>query len=201
MNKLMIRPLFLGTLLAAAVGVQAEGSVPHPSLRFMMTAGITGGGDKIDEIQFKNGGSTNVTGGGRASIGAGVQWQPEDTPVIVQATVNYHFSGVFADNGSANFSRIPVELMAFYKLNDQWRVGGGVRYVFAPSYSYDVDGDYNYDVDFKNTVGGVVEVGYAFTPNVVVGLRYVKEEYELKNFKSSKKFDGSHVGLTGSYIF
>lgn len=201
-------PAIAGLLLlagAACADESAPASVPHPALRFMMTGGITAGGDKIDEVHYTNGDSQNVRAGGNFYLGAGAIWQPSpDTPFTLQATINYHHGGVFASNGSADFERWPLELMAFYRPVENVRFGAGVRYVMSPKYSYNVDGGDSYSASFKNTLGSVIEVDYMFGDNALVGLRYVNEKYELKQSypgEDTPKVNGSHVGLVGSYIF
>ncbi|MDN3578508.1 hypothetical protein QWZ03_17190 [Chitinimonas viridis] len=199
MRRPFMRLAVQGLLISAAVGATAEVSVPHKALRFTMTAGLTAGGDKIDQIQFDNGHDQSIRAGGNVNMGAGITWQPQNSPFSAQLTGNYQVAGVFAKNGSATFNRFPVELIGFYNINDKFRVGLGLRRVFNPNYSYDVGS--GYDLNFKDATGAVIEAGYFFTPSIGLNLRYVKEEYELENSRNNLKVDGSHVGINSTFMF
>ncbi|HEY9105020.1 hypothetical protein [Chitinimonas sp.] len=197
---------FSQTVLAAALALTAMGSqaanVPHPGLRFMMTGGVTAGGDKIDKVTYTDGATRNISAGGTVTVGGGVLWQPEDSNFSLQTTLNYHFSNASASNGNATFDRYPLEVIAFYNFAEQWRVGVGARHVFRPNYSFDVAGGFG--VDYKDANGALIEVGYFFTPQALLSLRYVHETYEEKTnspYYKPAKLDGSHVGVNGSFIF
>lgn len=200
---------FSQTVLAATLALTAVASqaadVPHPGLRFMMTAGVTSGGDKIEQVQYTNGDTKNISAGGTVTLGGGVLWQPEGSDFSLQATLNYHFSNAEASNGHATFDRYPLEVIAFYNVNEQWRVGVGARHVFRPRYSYDVGAGHG--TDYKDANGALLEVGYFFTPQALLSLRYVQETYKEKSpyanspYYDAQKLDGSHVGLNGSFIF
>ena len=165
------------------------------------TAGVTAGGDKIDQVSYKNGETQNIRAGNLITTGAGVSWRPEESDFSLQLTANYHFDTGYGNNGTARFDRFPIELMAFYDLHPHWRIGLGGRRVISPKYRYDV-GPVSYSRNFKDTFGAVAEVGFMITPQAILSLRYVKEEYEEENpYGPGQKIDGSHVGFNGTYIF
>lgn len=180
-----------GVLLLAATAARAQGVVPG-DFRFALTAGLTGGGDKLATATFRDGSTQSIRAGGLVQIGAGVLWQPAGTPLAVQATFNYHVDSVNASNGDLRFSRYPVEVLGFYTGLGPWRIGGGARFVLDPSLTIDVPGT-NLTVDFEDTIGAVLEAGYQFGRYVSVNLRYTVEKYKPKTASTGTVATGSSV--------
>jgi Outer membrane protein beta-barrel domain len=197
MNKVTaLTRLTAGALMGFALAgtAHAEG----PSLRPLLGVGVTVGGDELaGDITFDDGYSEDIQAGQFVHLYAGARYQgvPQFS---IQATIGYHFDNSrAASNGSAQFERFPLEVLAHFHLDDQLRVGGGVRFVsgarFESSGILSVG-----DRDFENTTGAVIEAEYMIAPEVGFKLRYVSEKYEAKApFNDS--FDGSHVGFMLSW--
>lgn len=213
MIKSASRFLAIAALSTCAMSVQAK-EVKSPSLgsgfHFLLNAGITGGGDKIGTVTYTNGTSQDITAGGLFHFGGGVLWQAPDTPLALEATVNYHVDDTNASNGSVSFTRIPVEAIAYYTGLPRWRFGAGARFVSSPEYKSEITGISNRTLKFKNTVGAIVQVGYGFTPHAWVNVRYVVEKYQPTTYtnngvtsdvSNTPSFNGSHAGVNFTYAF
>jgi hypothetical protein len=208
MYKAVQRSLAIAVLSALTMAAHAEqlsGGL-HPVLQF----GLTGGGDTISTTYYSNGTSENINAGGLVQLGGGVLWQSSDMPLATQFSVNYHVDDTSASNGSSTFDRVPIELTFFYTGVDRWRFGAGVRFVQTPRYRSHVDGVSDESLNFKNTTGALVEIGYGFTSHAWLNLRLVSEKYQPTTYtkngvttdvSNSPSYDGSHIGLNFVYAF
>ena len=184
-NKLI--PLALVALSTAACAADDE-----RSLRFVAGIGLTNGGKTLINAQFTDGTTEKVTSGGLVHLYAGGEYS--FTPQIaVQANVGYHVHDTSpATNGSLTFSRVPVELLGYYRITDNVRLGGGARFISnAKLKGSGVASDI--DVKFKSTTGAVIEAEYLFTRNVGLKLRYVAEKYKAEG--DTESVSGNHGGL------
>ena len=103
-----------------------------------------------------------------------------------------------ASNGDVRFQRYPIELLAYYNVSPQWRIGGGVRYVSNPKLTSSGAAHIG-DLTFKNTVRGVLEGEYAMSDSIGIKVRYVQEQFENKY--NSHKTDANHVGVFANFYF
>ncbi len=175
------------------------------NFRVMIGMGITGGGDtlatayyeKNSKYDYYDDGDYNIKAGGIVAFTGGVDFRV--TPEFsLQSTISYHVDQANASNGDIKFARYPIELLAYYHPNAQWRVGGGVRYVSSPKLSSSGVAR-GINATFDNTVSAVVEAEYFFSPNFGAKFRYVNEKYEKKGYTG--KVDANHVGIFGNYYF
>ena len=187
----------LASLLALAAVGSAHAQAGFQPARFVLGGGFTFGGDKLATVAFTNGQDQDIRAGQLFAIHAGIDMLVNDQ-FSVQATVGYHADSTSGTNGSLRFTRFPVELLAYVHLNPQVRIGGGARFVNSPDLSGSgvVNG---LDVGFDNTVGGVIEGEYFFSPMFGLKLRGVSETYKVKN--SGFKVNGGHVGIYGNFYF
>jgi hypothetical protein len=210
MQSLAVVAALLGAALAG--GAQAaEGDSREvrlwsegPALRPVLGAGITVGGSpaKIEVIdpetnavvrtdRIKFGQFWQFYGGVAARLGPRLS---------LQATYNYHMDSSSETDSNFRFSRYPIELLAHYRTDGDWLLGGGLRYVrdvkFVSSGEGVISGPGR--IEFKNTTGLVLEAEYRMQQTLGLKLRYVAEKYELKAFEG-EKVDGNHVGLLLSW--
>jgi len=174
---------------------QAQGADP---LHYVVGAGVTFGGDKLATATYTNGSSTNIRAGGGLALLAGVDYRvsPEFS---VQGTVGYHIHFTpEASNGDADFRRLPVELLAYYHVAPQWRVGGGLRFV-SNAKLHGSGAASNLNENFDNSTSLVAETEYFVTPKVGIKLRYVNDEF--KSERTKQTFSGNHVGLLANFYF
>lgn len=184
----MIRAV--AALLALALGGAAHAQwVQPPQRNFFVVfyGGLSGGGDTLAQARIVSqppfGGvyssTEEIDAGGLLQFGGGLLWQPVGVPLAVQGTVGYQFDSISADNGDITWTRVPIELLAFYTGVPNLRFGGGARFVRSAELEFDLFPSETYR--FKDTNGFVLEAGWRFAPNFWLNARYVDEQYEIES--------------------
>jgi predicted porin len=167
-----------------------------PAIKPFIGAGLTIGGDKLATAIYSDGTEADIRAGGFVQLYGGLEFVV-GSEWAISASVGYHLDDASADNGSLKFTRVPVEVLAHYKLNDQWRLGAGARFVSGATLGG--SGVLSApDVEFDSTTGAVVQAEYRFNPNASVIVRGVSEKYK---FRGNGNIDGSHVGVMLNYTF
>jgi hypothetical protein len=157
---------------------------------------ITGGGDKIASVEFRDGESRDITAGGLVQVWGGVEYREQGSPFAFQGTFGYHVDSTNADNGSQRFERFPIELIALYSFEPKFRLGVGARYATSAKFRSSGAGDVG-DFNFKSQLAPMLLGEWLITPHVGLQLRYVHETYKLDGFS----IDGSHGGVGVNYYF
>src|SRR6185437_15968282 len=152
----MKKSLLALALSCAFVGnAYADNTETNP-VRFMLGVGLSVGGKTLDTIQYTDGSSSNISSGTGGIVQAGLDYRINES-FSTQFSVGYQFRETpAANNGSADFTRIPVELLFYYHPDQNWRIGGGAQFVESPR----VNGSgaaSGVSEDFKNTVGLILE--------------------------------------------
>jgi hypothetical protein len=177
-------------LFAAAISVAAAAAAPASAqspavddrnFYFALFGGVTGGGDRIAEVNYSNGDRESIRAGGLVHLAAGVVWQSPQLPLSVQATVGWHADSISARNGDVTFYRWPIEVLGYWHGVPNWRLGGGARFVNGAKLESDVNG-FSDTVSFKDTTGFVIEAGYRLGLRGWINLRYIDESYEAESF-------------------
>lgn len=195
------------TVLAIAVAIASMNSswaqAPQAAgqnakqMRYTIGMGFTHGGDELAQTEFTDGSSEKIHAGGLVAFVAGVDYHI-NRQFSVQGNVGFHVDNSTAENGDVHFRRYPVELLGYYHLSPQWRIGGGVRFVGSVrGKASGAAGDYN--IEFDNTTGGVVEAEYMFGYTASMKLRVVREKYKVSDYPL--EFKGNHVGIFGNMYF
>ena len=167
-------------------------------LRPLLKAGFDLGGDTMVTAVFTNGDTETIKANEGFYFGGGAALIDEARNIEVHLSLAYKFAVVDARNGDIEWTRFPLEALAFYRFA-RVRVGGGLAYHISPRLegSGVVGG---LDVKFKNALGGVLQADWRFTEKIAAGLRYTILEYDAKEaFAGSAKSNG--VGLTFSMNF
>ena len=165
--------------------------------RFFLGGGLTAGGDRLVTARYANGSDESLRGGGTIQIHGGMQFQV--APSLTMAlSIGYHVDAIDTFWGSTWFARWPVEGLAHFQLDRNWRIGGGIRYAIDPTLSSD---GFAFDVDehFTSSISPVIEIEYLFTPHTGLKLRAVSERYKSK--LGLPTVDGDHVGLIFNFYF
>ncbi|NVM77965.1 hypothetical protein FHW83_003789 [Duganella sp. SG902] len=146
--------------------------------------------------RYTNGKSQDIKAGGGVYFTAGADYRvsPEFS---IQGTLNFHVDDTNADNGSIKFKRFPVEVLGYYHLNNQWRIGAGVRYTSGAKLSSS-GAAAGLNVKFDNAVSGVLEAEYFWTPSFGMKMRYVNETFKKSGYEDVK---ANHVGISANYYF
>ncbi|MEN9868548.1 MAG: hypothetical protein RL748_4138 [Pseudomonadota bacterium] len=191
-------------LLAVALPVvmiscaQAQEKVAAQPVRFLLGTGLTFGGDKLATAYYTNNTSATINAGSGLQLWGGVDYRI-NPQFSLQGTVGYHTHFTpEASNGDASFSRIPVELLAYYHLNENWRLGGGVRFVSSAKLNGKGAAS-GLNQKFDDVTGAILEAEYLYGANLGFKVRFVKEEYKATGFNT--KFSGDHLGLMMNYYF
>lgn len=190
--------LSLALPLALMTVAHAQEQAAASPWRPVLSAGVTYGGDTIASINYTDNTTANIRAGSGLDMKGGIEYR-FSPQFAAQATIGYHVHFTpQASNGDASFNRLPIELLGFYSINDQWRIGGGVRFVrnahlSSSGAASDLRGN------FENTTGGVLEVEYMTSKKLGVSLRYVNEKYKLENSKI--EYSGNHLGLFANWYF
>lgn len=201
--------LMIWTASAAAGSILDSAKTLADQGHGFVTAGVTHGGKNMANLISANGGLAQVQAGDFWQIGGGMHWHLDDKPIEVTLAGYYHFDSVDADTSTGGFDRYPIELLGYYRVNPEWRVGGGLRYVLWPTMETIKSGSET-NIDYKNAPGLVFEGGYGFSDRFWVNARYVIEQYQARkartgavtiNTSALPKTNGSHFGVNFSFIF
>ena len=191
-----MKHLALGATLALA-SLLAHADEGRP-LRFVLGTGVTFGGEKLATVTYTDGTVQDIRSGGLVAyyVGLDVRATPQ---VSFQATIGGHVDSTLgAGNGSVRFTRVPVEVLGYYHVNDRIRLGGGLRLVNSPELVGRGVAS-NVGVSFDNTVGLVLEGEYSFTRWFGLKLRAVSETYQASG--GGTKANGDHVGAYVNFYF
>lgn len=197
----MKKTLITLALLAAASAVHAQEvqNAPANPVSGFVGLGVTGGGKKLATADYTDGSSGNIKSGGGVYFTGGLDIQITEQ-FSAQTSINFHVDNQSAENGSIKFQRFPIEALAFYHINQNWKIGTGLRYVMGAKLSGSGAADMD-DLKFKNTLSGVVEAEYMFSPQLSVKMRYVNEKFKVKDDYYEGEVKGNHVGISGNFYF
>ena len=179
-----------------------------PGFHAVERIGVTLGGDEIAKITYPDGAIREVNAGGLKQIGLGALYQWGVVPFSAALTINYQYDRDYNENDNASFRRVPLEALAYFTGMGRFRIGAGVRYVYSARASSTING-VTEKINFENTRGSIVEIGYQVLPYGWVSLRKVKETYKVETYSTTATpplsrnipYDGSHVGLFIGYEY
>jgi hypothetical protein len=182
---------FLAAFLAVSLAHAAD-------IRALLKAGFDVGGDTMVTAVFTNGETETIRANEGFYFGGGAAIIDAASNMEYHLSVGYKVAAVNASNGDLEWSRFPLEALAFYRF-PQVRVGGGLAYHMNPK----LDGSGvvgGLDVRFKNALGAIVQADWRITEKIAAGARYTILEYDAKGvFAGSAKSNG--FGLTFSMNF
>lgn len=181
---------WLGALLVLGCAL-AHAEESH--WRFVGRLGSGFGGDKMEQGNYVGGAPWELSAGSGWKFAVGTDYRISEK-VTLQGTVGRDVSTVPAQQGDQYFERIPVELLGFYDLSKQVRLGGGLRY--SANSKMSANGAYVNDPlngNFGVTPGFVIEGQYLTeraggNAQFGVSLRYVNESFS----KNGLNFSGNH---------
>ena len=186
-------------LVLPAVSAQAQELVLQDNrpYRFFLGGGLTAGGDRLVTARYIYGSDESLHAGGTLQVHGGLEFRV--APSLTMAlSIGYHVDAIDTFWGSTWFARVPVEGLAHFQLDRNWRIGGGIRYAIDPTLSSDGDAPDVHE-HFRSSVSPVIEIEYLFNPHLGLKLRAVNERYKSK--AGLPTVDGDHVGLILNYYF
>jgi len=177
-----------------AMGAFSPPAARAADLRGAFVAGYDTGGDKIVTVTFTNGETDSLRANEGFYVGGGISVLNDSKDIELQGTLSIKYSNISANNGDVSFTRYPLDLLAFYRMQN-FRVGGGLTYVISPKVSGSgVAGNIN--ATFDNAAGVVVQGDYLLG-RVAIGLRYTGLDYKVAG--TTVKSNG--VGVTFGFTF
>ncbi len=194
-TTLTIRGFLSLSLLAATTAATAGDFKP------MVRMNLDFGGDQIGTVIYTNGKSTDLKAGQLLTFSGGVLYRPVASNYAVETTIGYKFDKANATNGTAEFTRIPLDLVASYRKNKH-RFGGGFTYHMNPKFTCDLASVCAGSVTFSNALGAIVQYAYgvemASGSIIDFGVRYTSIKYEANG---GGKVDGSALGFFTGFAF
>ena len=199
MKKLLLTcALVLGTVLAHAEA---------PSkLRFVGRVGMGFGSDALDSGTYVGGSRWELSAGNGLKYAVGADYRISEK-ITIQATVGKELSTVPAGNGDLTFNRTPVEVLGFYDVSKDFRLGGGLRNSTNAQVSSSGAGNgYPAVGTWTSSVGAVLEGQYIFdakrhsdgaVSEFGVNLRFVGENFTKDGV--TKRGDHAEVGIFINY--
>ncbi|HEU4777395.1 MAG TPA: outer membrane beta-barrel protein [Telluria sp.] len=185
-------------LAIASVGVaQAQAPSAATGLRPFLGAGLTFGGDDLSTVRYTDGTSETVKAGGVVQLTGGVDYRI-NSDFSLQTSISYHADSTSGSNGSVTFSRLPIELIGYYNVSPEWRIGVGARYVGSVKLSGSGAAN-GINASFDNTVGALIEGEYLMNDKVGLKIRFVSEKFTESY--SKVKVSGNHIGGFANYYF
>ncbi len=183
--------------LVCALSATADEHQPEESVLItpLLSVGLTAGGDTIATYRVEYLGDefdADVDAGEVFFLYGGVSMTWPRAHLGLQLQGGLFGGGVGGWDDSADFTRWPVELIAFFE-SSKLRVGVGVTRHFSPKFEEEgTAGDL--ELDFDDASGWLAQLEY-ISGNASIGLRHVMIDYEI----GDAELDGDHWGLYGTF--
>ncbi len=171
------------TLAAAAVAAQAE----EPRMRMFGSLAYGHGGDKVAQNQYSNGQDIELLAGNgwTWTIGADLRLFG---PLALQVSVGQQRNRLVGANFDWDFVRNPVEVLVFYSVNEQVRLGLGAHKTYNARFT-ESGSSFSAYADYEGSTGAVLEGQYFFTAptndrglRTGVNLRFIREDFTRTSY-------------------
>lgn len=178
--------------------------------------GLDFGGDTMAKgksgalLLFASGSSaeTEIKGNDGLLLAGGFSITNDARSFSLDTTVGWKYESIDAITQSYDFTRYPLDVVAFYgipfgtKGKFNLRIGGGATYVMNPKFSASGRLD-NFTVKFEDALGFVGQVDTVIKFNrrlgINAGLRLTNVEYSVKGIPGS--IDGRGAGFFVAFVF
>lgn len=187
----MRRALIALTLLTATpILIEAQNAgAPAHKFGWVVDATFEGGGETVAEVTFTNGDTQKITAGQGGTFSFGVEYRP--VPRLgLRGLVGWKFATSAAENVNLMFTRFPIEGVASWSLNKDWRVGAGLAH--HTGITFDFDGVAP-NVDFDPATGATLEIGWRWAALTYTAMQYRAED--------GTEFNAGAFGVSLSYVF
>lgn len=159
--------------------------------KFLIEGGGEFGGDEILTVFFTDGGDQKMRAGQGGFLGLGGQFEFQETKnFMLRASIGIKYTTTAADNANIRLTRFPINLMPYWIIKEDFRLGVGIT--SHQNVRFKGDG-FVEDINFKGTLGTRFEVGY----------KWVAVTYTILDYKSEmvEKISANSVGLSLSHVF
>ena len=179
----MMRAVLTVVVIAAAMPWLHPAAAGDVTPTFL--AGISGGGD--DLVTTSDG---DLEAGGLLYFGAGLSFEPENSPFIYRSTigVKYNFVEFDSPSGDSTLTSLPIDFLGLYQTG---------RTMFGVGLVYDVNPEWELCIgscattEFDDAAGYVVEFDYELSETGFWGLRFTDLDYEI----SGARVDAGSIRL------
>lgn len=189
----MKKTIYLASLLltfGAVTNVQANEIRPV----FSASADTDINAEVLVTTVYTDGSTDEITGGEGFTLSGGI-YIPIEKDIGIQATIGYKIDSVDANNGTIDFTRIPLDVLVFKHFGDKHSIAAGGTYHLSPTFTCEVSGVCTGSLNFDSALGLIAEYSYAIKKNteggMKIGLRYTNISYEL----GAASLDGSSIGM------
>lgn len=159
--------------------------------KFLIEGGGEFGGDEILTVFFEDGDNQKMRAGQGGFLTLGGQFEFRETKnFMLRASIGIKYTTTAADNANIRLTRIPIHLMPYWVIKEDFRLGVGI----TSHQNVRLKGDgFVEDIDFKGTLGTRFEIGY----------KWVAVTYTILDYKSEmgQKISANSLGLSFSYVF
>lgn len=191
-------------LMFAATAVAAQAEEPRMRLFGNLAYGL--GGDKVANAQI-NGGTTDL----ELLAGTGWTWMLGADlrlfgPLALQVNVGQQRNRAAGLNFDWDFVRNPAEVLVFYSVSEQVRLGLGVHKTYNAKFT-ESGTSYSAFADYEGSTGTVLEGQYFFTApkndrsfRAGMNLRFIRENFTRTNYytgtqPTSAEMRGDQIAL------
>lgn len=187
-------------VVLAGLSASAQAQLFDERPNFLLSVGLGYGGDRLASVNYMDGSSQSIHAGDGISINAGITL-PQSDRIDVQYTIGYETSSAIATSGELTFVRMPLEAVALYRTDWDWRLGGGLRYPIQAK----TIGSSSLTQSFTPALGLVLEAQYLFSAGMgektqsVFSIRYIKDKYTGDNDQTT--YRGDHFTLSYGLYF
>jgi len=159
--------------------------------KFLIEGGAEFGGDEILKVSFTNGEDQSMKAGQGLYLSVGGQLEFSKVKnFMLRASIGIKYNTTAANNANIRLTRIPINLIPYWKIKNDFRFGIGI----TSHQSIKLKGDgFVSDVAFTSTIGPRIEFGYKW-----VALNYTSINYKAD---SIDEFSASSIGLAISFVF
>jgi hypothetical protein len=181
----------VATMVAAGGRAQAAVGTGEPGRAgLVLETAAEFGGDNLVKVLYRDGSTQDIRAGEGITLGVGVHYQPYAVPIDLAATVGYKFIRTDSYRTNVGIDRVVIKLTGTYLLPNHFWIAAGPVWHTATKLRGD---GYLPDVDFDDSVGGVVGIGWRW-----IGLTYTDIKYRGP-FEGS--VDASNVGVGFTWKF
>lgn len=189
MMKKFFLAITLFSLTFATTG-KAQDAASSTPVRLLLEGGIEFGGDELFTVLFTTGGDQTIRAGQGGYLAVGAQFDvPSVKQLMFRGSLGYKYVTTAADNANITFTRMPLNLMAYFRPNPAFRIGLGT----ARHLNVQLKGDgFFADQEMDSKWGARFEVGYRAVALTYTTMTYVDE--------TGGEGSGNSIGLSLSFL-
>ena len=163
----------------------------YDGAKFLVEAGGEFGGEEILTVYFEEGGDQKMRAGqgGYAAVGGEFHFKDLKS-FMLRGTVGFKYVTTAADNANIRLTRIPVNLLGYYKINEDFRLGAGLTTHQLIRFKGD---GFVPDADLTSGLGGRFEFGWRWVALTYTAINY-KNEFDYS-------FSANSIGVAFSFTF